>query len=83
MLSDDALWELDNIDQMYFDGLLTEKVQAHDSKGRVTVEVCTVCILFPSLGLVCLGCEGAQETCVSTCWLVVHTATTSNQEIGR
>lgn len=52
VLSDYALEQLDNIDQMYHDGLLTEKVQAADSEGRLTAEV--PCVLLLSVGLVLL-----------------------------
>ena len=51
VLPDDALKQLDSIDQMYHDGLLTEKVQAKTvEKSRCSG---TICILAP-VGLVLL-----------------------------
>lgn len=39
MLPEDAIEQLDDIDQMFHDGLLTEKVQVAVSEGTTSTEV--------------------------------------------
>ena len=70
MLSDDALEQLDNIDQMYHDGLLTEKVQAADSEGRLTAVPCASLL---SVGLVLLRVwMCARDVCFNVLACCIH-----------
>ena len=84
LLPEDALEQLDDIDQMFHDGLLTQKVQGAVSEETSLTDV--QCFWFAKtylLAFVVVGCGRAQKTCVSTCWPVVLSSSSFCKESGR